>query len=76
MGGRGCSEQTWGAFLRGQGIATMAIDYFGPRGVIKNSSELSAPAIDIVDALKVIAFDPRIDAKRIGVMGYSRSRIA
>lgn len=65
-----------GAFLRGQGIATMAIDYFGPRGVIKNSSELSAPAIDIVDALKVIASDPRIDAKRIGVMGYSRSRIA
>ena len=71
-GGRGYREQTWGAFFRGQGIATMAIDYFGPRGVTKHSSDQPSPAVDITDALKILATHPKIDAKRIGAMGYSR----
>jgi len=70
----------WGKLLNGQGIAVMVIDVFGPRGVKSTGEDQSqvpfaADTADAFAALGMLASHPRIDAKRIAVMGFSRGGI-
>lgn len=71
-GGLGYRERSWESFLRRHGFATMVIDYFGPRGVTKNSRFQPVPALDVMAALKILATHPQIDPQRIGAIGFSR----
>lgn len=71
----------WPEHFNSAGYAVFSVDSFGPRGV-KNTAENQALvpfAADVADAfaaLRLLATHPRIDAKRIAVMGFSRGGIA
>ncbi|MGZ5103020.1 MAG: dienelactone hydrolase family protein [Usitatibacter sp.] len=67
----------WVEALNEIGVATFVVDTFGPRGVKRTAEDqaLLSPAANLMDALQalqLLATHPRIDAARIGVMGFSR----
>ena len=69
-------ESAWGPVLRSWGYATFVIDSFRGRGL--NEVCTNGPALlplqrlpDAYGALRLIAAHPRIDAKRIALMGFS-----
>ncbi|MDH0867126.1 dienelactone hydrolase family protein [Mitsuaria sp. GD03876] len=67
----------WVALFNDLGVATFVVDSFTPRGVTSTASDqTSVPAaanlMDAFQALQLLARDPRIDARRIGIMGFSR----
>jgi len=71
----------WPKKFNAAGIAVLAIDMFGPRGVQSTADDQSAVPFtaDVADAfaaLRLLATHPRIDAKRIAVMGFSRGGAA
>jgi dienelactone hydrolase len=71
----------WPKLLNAQGIAVFSLDRFGPRGVKSTAEEQSpvpfvADVADAFAALRLLASHPRIDAKRIAIMGVSRGGIA
>jgi dienelactone hydrolase len=70
----------WAARFNAQGIVAFVIDVFGPRGVKSTGEDQSqvpfaADTADAFAALRMLASHPRIDAKRIAVMGFSRGGI-
>ncbi len=70
----------WARLLNEQGIAAFVIDVFGPRGVKSTGEDQSqvpfaADTADAFAALGMLATHPRIDPKRIAVMGFSRGGI-
>jgi len=74
-------EWVWAKRINELGFASFVVDSFTGRG-IKNTeadqSQLSMTA-DIADAyaaLRLLSTNPRVDKKRIGVMGFSRGGIA
>lgn len=71
-GGLDGRSRRWASFFQTQGMATLVIDYFGPRGVYANSSVQPIPVHDAMDALRLLATHPRIDAERIAIIGFSR----
>jgi dienelactone hydrolase len=74
-GGLDARSTQWADYLRKLGIATLVIDYFGPRGVVWSSPVQPTPVTDIHDALRLLASHPAIDRSRIGVMGFSRGGV-
>lgn len=72
--------QRWVPLLNSMGIATFQVDSFKPRNIDRTDEDQSqldqsANDADALAALKLLATDPRIDPKRIGVMGFSRGGI-
>lgn len=70
-------EGRWAGRLNDLGVAAFIVDSFKPRGIKDTASEQSqlSPAANVADslvALKLLATHPRIDAARIGIMGFSR----
>jgi dienelactone hydrolase len=70
-------EDAWAARLNALGVATFVVDSFTPRGLAstaRDQSRLSTMAnlADALAALGLLATHPRIDPRRIGVMGFSR----
>lgn len=62
------------AALQRVGIATLEIDQWSPRGVTSAANRPRDPneaLPDVYGAFKVLAADPRIDAARIGITGFS-----
>jgi dienelactone hydrolase len=71
--------QAWARMFNDIGVATFVVDSFTPRGLTEQSAgQLSFPAgaVDALSALKTLTQDPRIDHKRIGVIGFSRGAVA
>ncbi len=77
-------ENETAQMLADNGIAALVLDNFKPRGIseempyalkIMGTSEFDAVA-DAYAALKALNKHPAIDAKRIGVMGFSKGGIA
>jgi dienelactone hydrolase len=71
----------WPKLLNAQNIAVFSLDRFGPRGVKSTAEDQSLVpfAADVADAfaaLRLLASHPRIDAKRIAIMGFSRGGTA
>jgi dienelactone hydrolase len=71
----------WPKLLNAQGIAVFSLDRFGPRGVKSTAEDQSqipfvADMADAFAALRLLASHPRIDAKRIAIMGFSRGGVA
>lgn len=80
-GGISGREPMWAQRLNELGYAAFIVDSFTGRGIkdtLTDQSQLSM-AGDMADglvALKLLASHPRIDRKRIAVMGFSRGGIA
>lgn len=71
------SVYAWVEFLNKMGVATFMVDSFTPRGIqrtVEDQSQLnqSTTSADGLLALKLLATHPRIDASRIGVIGFSK----
>lgn len=69
--------QFWPKLLNQAGFATFVVDSFGPRGVhstVENQGlvPFAADVADAYAALGLLASHPRIDPKRIAIMGFSR----
>jgi dienelactone hydrolase len=69
----------WAARLNPAGAAVFVVDSFKPRGVDSTSSNqfdsrvsIAAQTADALNALRVLATHPQIDASRIFVIGMSR----
>lgn len=67
----------WPKKLNAAGFAVFALDLFGPRGVSSTADDQtlvpsSADLADAFNALALLATHPRVDPKRIAVMGFSR----
>lgn len=66
----------YGQALQAAGIASLEIDMFTPRGINQNNIETARPRPidvlpDVFGALRAVAQHPRVDAERLGVMGFS-----
>ena len=71
----------WPKQFNAAGIAVFTLDMFGPRGVQSTAEDQSqipfaADLADAFAALRLLATHPRIDSKRIAIMGFSRGGIA
>lgn len=80
-GVEGGTALKWARFFRAMGIASFVVDSFGPRGIAGTASDQSqitytTSGIDALKALDALAKDPRIDASRVGVIGFSRGGVA
>ena len=67
----------WPEQFKRVGIAALVIDVFSPRGVKStvNDQSLVPYGADVADAfaaLALLASHPRVDARRIAIMGFSR----
>jgi len=71
----------WAPYFNKLGFASFVVDSFTPRGVKSTVDDqaLVSNAADTADAffaLKFIAADPRFDANRVGIIGFSRGGLA
>lgn len=69
-------ERSWGPLLREWGYASFNLDSFGARGLNEVCTQLGAlnplqRVPDAYGALRLLATHPRIDPKRIVLMGFS-----
>jgi dienelactone hydrolase len=67
----------WQRVFASLGISTFAIDSFTGRGIVSTVADQSQlgrlnMVLDLYRSLAVLAADPRIDPRRIAVMGFSR----
>lgn len=75
-GGRGNADAGWAIVLREWGYATFVVDSFRGRGltqVCTAQRDLTPTQRmpDVYGALRVLATHPRVDARRIALMGFS-----
>lgn len=71
-GGLDSRVDRWAAFFRAQGIATLSIDYFGPRGITANSATQPIPTHDAYDALRLLGTHPLVKPDHVAIIGFSR----
>ncbi|MCR9218864.1 MAG: dienelactone hydrolase family protein [Alphaproteobacteria bacterium] len=75
-GGPGYRDSSWSRFFLERGIGTFRIDYFKPRGISVGRrftpAALPAPIQDVQGAIAFLKTHPRIDADRMGLIGFSR----
>lgn len=79
--GQGTQDWHYADIFRDMGFAVLAVDSFQPRGVRKTIDNLTlvtetSMMADAYGALNELSADPRIDAARIGVVGFSKGGIA
>jgi dienelactone hydrolase len=79
--GQGTQDWHYASVFREMGLAVLAVDSFQPRGVFKTMKDLTAVTetsmmADAYGALNELSADPRIDAGRIGLIGFSKGGIA
>lgn len=75
--GIGASVEDWVSLLNGAGLATFVLDSFTGRGIVdvrNDQSQLGrlVGVVDLFRALELLAKHPRIDPRRIAVIGFSR----
>jgi dienelactone hydrolase len=80
-GGLGASADRWAQELNATGVAAFILDSFAGRGIVSTVNDQSqlnslGMMVDAYRALALLAEHPRIDATRIGVMGFSKGAVA
>jgi dienelactone hydrolase len=73
----GAPYEEWPRVLNEIGIATFAVDSYAGRGLVNYPADpgkisFLTRIIDAYRALEVVAKEPRVDASRIAVMGFSQ----
>lgn len=73
-------SERWVPFFNQLGIAAFLVDSYAPRHIERTMDDQSlldqsANDADALFALRLLADDPRIDRKRIGVIGFSRGGV-
>jgi dienelactone hydrolase len=73
-------EGAWAARIVGWGYAAFVVDSFSPRGIRETATDQSqlstfANVADAFAALAWLAKDPRIDTRRIAIMGFSKGAV-
>jgi len=76
-GGVGASIDVWSQEFNAMGISTFVLDSFTGRGLTSVSSDQSQLGrlnmiVDVYHALDILARHPRVDPRRIALMGFSR----
>lgn len=71
-GGVEMLSYAWAEMFAGMGVATFVIDHFSGRGKSSDQITVSVTAADGLMALRLLTTHPRIDASRIGYIGFSR----
>lgn len=76
-GGIGPNIEMWSRLLNAQGVSTFAIDGFTGRGLVTTSADQARLGrlnliLDIYRALEILAKHPRVDPRRIVLIGFSR----
>lgn len=76
-GGVGPNVEMWARLLNANGISTFAIDGFTGRGIVSTSANQAQLGrlnliVDIYRSLDILAKHPRVDPKRIVLIGFSR----
>jgi len=74
-------EKVWAQRLNAMGFASFIVDSFTGRGISNTEADqtqlsMTAGIADAYFALRLLAADPRIDNRKISVMGFSRGGIA
>jgi dienelactone hydrolase len=67
----------WADTLNGIGLATLIVDSFTARGITQTSTDLArlgdaAMLVDAYRALAMLAANPRVDGRRVAVLGVSK----
>jgi dienelactone hydrolase len=75
--GVGTQESQWAAMLHDMGVPTFILDRFTGRGFRRsfdtaNTLSQEAMIVDVYRALPLLSTHPRIDPRRIALMGFSR----
>jgi dienelactone hydrolase len=70
-------DYKWAAWFLEQGIAVMVVDSFKYRGFQESSTDqsrltIAAHFLDHVQAFKLLKTHPKIDSRKIGLIGFSR----
>jgi dienelactone hydrolase len=70
-------EFWWADHLNDIGVAALVVDSFTPRNIRETATDqtqlsTAANAADALGALRLLATHPKLDAKRIGVIGFSK----
>jgi dienelactone hydrolase len=70
-------DDRWTRELNDMGVATLLLDYFTGRGIVTTTTDQFqlgglTTINDAYRALELLAKHPRIDATRIGILGFSR----
>ena len=80
-GGIGGAMDLWVHNLNQAGIATFVVDTFSGRGIVstvQDQTQLGSVSmmVDAYKALELISTHPKIDAKHIYIMGFSKGAVA
>lgn len=80
-GGISGAADAWARELNAMGVATFILDTFSGRGIVSTVADQSqlhslAMMVDSYRALALLAVHPRIDPKRIAIMGFSKGAVA
>ncbi len=75
--GVGPNVRQWADTINGLGLGVMVLDSFNGRGITETSTDQSRLAhaallVDAYRALAALAAHPRVDGRRIAVMGFSK----
>jgi dienelactone hydrolase len=78
--GIGASIDVWVHHLNQAGIATFVVDSFTGRGIVSTADDQTQlhsliMTVDAYRALDVLSGHPRIDSKRISVIGFSKGAV-
>ncbi len=79
--GIGINIDRWARELNKIGVAAFVLDSFTARGIVSTSTDQSqldhlAMLYDAYRALDLLASHPKIDPKRIGIIGFSKGGVA
>jgi dienelactone hydrolase len=74
-------ERVWARRMNAQGYASFVVDSFTGRGIRNTENDqarlsMTADIADAYAALRLLATNPRIDRRKIAVMGFSRGGVA
>jgi dienelactone hydrolase len=80
-GGISGATDAWAREINAMGVATFTLDTFSGRGIVSTVADQSqlhslAMMVDSYRALALLAAHPRIDSKRIAIMGFSKGAVA
>lgn len=70
--GQGYRDASWASFFNDNGIAAFKVDYYTTRGMSRGGPGGPKNPYDLTAAIEFVSTHPRIDASKVGTIGFSR----